>query len=335
MSMKVIHPGLSTAVQDLGRYGFQQHGVTAGGAMDSLATKTANVLVGNDEDEAVLEIVMKGPKLLCRENMLVAICGADMSPTIDGKPISLNRPVWIKKGSLLQFGTAKKGFRAYLAAAGGWDVPLVLGSRSTNIRAKFGGFQGRSLKEGDLLTTRNMGDRSRHLTQLLAKKAGDNAYFVAEWYIPENLFPSRSEHIVRVMRGEHFETFQSQSQRDFFSQEFQVTPQSDRMGYRLAGPMLEQNSPLELISSAVSAGTIQVPPNGQPIVLLADRQTIGGYPKIGHVATVDLPILAQMRPGETLRFQEISLQEAHQALYNRELALQRVRLGMELHVGWR
>lgn len=333
--MEVIQSGLSTTVQDLGRYGFQQHGVTVGGAMDSLALRTANLLVGNQETDAVLELTLKGPKLLCHEDMLVAICGGNLSATVDGKPVLSNRPVWMKKGSILQFGMAKKGCRAYLAAAGGWDVPIVLGSRSTNTRAGFGGFQGRLLQEGDLLKTNSQGAFSIHLTQLMAKKAGAAPLYEAEWYVPDRMFSYRSEQTVRVMRGEQFDAFSADSLQHFFGQAFQVTPQSDRMGYRLSGPRLELASPLELISAAVSAGTIQVPPNGHPIILLADRQTIGGYPKIGHVATADLPVLAQLKPGETIHFQEVSLHEAQQALYNRELALQRIRLGMELNVGWR
>ncbi|UED72540.1 biotin-dependent carboxyltransferase family protein [Brevibacillus sp. DP1.3A] len=335
MSIEVVSPGLCTTVQDRGRYGYQRHGVNVGGAMDTLALQMANMLVGNHRDEAVLELTMKGPTLLFQKDMLVAICGGDLSPTINKNPIKSNRAVWVKSGSMLQFGHAKQGCRAYLAVAGGWDVPIVMGSRSTNLRAGFGGLAGRMLQAGDRLEHNPQSSFSLYLAKQLEQKARGAAFSNTNWFIPFGYVTKSREAIVRVIRGDQFDDFTSESRQSFFEQAFQVSPQSDRMGYRLTGPTLALTSPLELISAAVTMGTIQVPPDGQPIILMADRQTIGGYPKIGYVATVDLPIIAQLRPGETMRFQEISLHDAQRALYERERTMNEIKLGMELTVGRR
>ncbi|MGG4494741.1 biotin-dependent carboxyltransferase family protein [Brevibacillus reuszeri] len=336
MSIEVISPGLSTTVQDRGRYGYQQHGVNVGGAMDELALQMANLLVGNKSTDAVLEITIKGPTLLFQKDMMIAICGGDFRPMIGDEQIALNRPVWIKGGTTIQFRQAQQGCRAYLAVAGGWDVPIVMGSRSTNLRAGFGGNEGRMLRAGDTLSHHVPGPFSLFLTQQLKKKAGAAPYSHMKWFISaESHAISSEEAAVRVIRGDQFEDFTAESRHSFFSQAFQVSPRSDRMGYRLTGPTLSQTTPNELISAAVTAGTIQVPPDGQPIILMADRQTIGGYPKIGYVASIDLPVIAQLRPGETVRFVEISLRDAQTALYEREKWMRQIQLGMEMNVGWR
>ncbi|WNC17426.1 biotin-dependent carboxyltransferase family protein [Brevibacillus brevis] len=335
MSMEVIQPGVCTTVQDLGRYGFQQHGVIVGGAMDPLAMRVANMLVGNRQRDAVLELTLKGPSLLLQKDLLLAVCGGDFAPTVDGKRIAPNRPVWVKRGSTLQFSHAKQGCRAYLAVAGGFDVPMLMDSRSTNFRSGFGGFEGRMLQAKDVLSTRPPGEYSRHLACNYADAAGENAFSQADWHVPRSLFPYIAEPVVRVIRGEQYSGFSTESRERFWKEPFRVTPQSDRMGYRLDGPPLTLSSPLEMTSEAVTAGTIQVPPSGQPIVLLADRQTIGGYPKIGYVATVDLPIFAQLKPGDVVRFREVSVGEAQHALYARERELKQLQVAMELTTGWR
>ncbi len=337
MSIEVLSPGLYTTVQDLGRYGYQRHGVIVGGAMDTLAMRMANMLVGNEPNAAVLELTVKGPVLLFHQDALLAVCGADMQPAIDGVRIHSNRPVWVKKGSILKFAHAKKGCRAYLAIAGGWEVPLVMGSRSTNVRAGFGGAWGRTLREKDRLEPGKPSELALFFAeQLQAKSKARNAGCgEMDWFVPQHVFPYQKDAVVRVMRGAEFGYFSEESRRQFFATPYQLAAQSDRMGYRLEGPQLALESPLELISAAVSTGTIQVPPNGQPIILLADRQTVGGYPKIGHVATVDLPILAQLRPGDRVQFQEVSLRKAQQALYEQETELQQIKLGIQINAGWR
>lgn len=335
MSVEVIQPGVCTTVQDLGRYGFQQHGVIVGGAMDAFSLRVANLLVGNQGGEAVLELTLKGPTLFFQEDLLIAVCGADMAPSLDGKRMHAYRPTWVKRGSTLQFSHAKKGCRAYLAVAGGWDVPVVMESRSTNFRAGFGGFNGRMLQPKDQLKTGEPGEFSRFLATRYAERAGARSFAQADWYVPKALFTYEANPVVRVIRAEQYGDFSPQSRHSFWEEAFQVTPQSDRMGYRLDGPQLTLSSPLELTSEAVTAGTIQVPPSGQPIVLLADRQTTGGYPKIGYVASVDLPVFAQLKPGDGVRFQEITVGDAQSALFEREVELKQLRVAMELTSGWR
>ncbi|TCZ73804.1 biotin-dependent carboxyltransferase family protein [Paenibacillus albiflavus] len=335
MSVEVITPGLNTTVQDLGRYGYQQQGVSSCGAMDDLALQMANLLVGNSSADAVLEITMQGPHLLFLQDMLIAICGGDFSPTINGNPVSSDRTVWISKGSVLQFGFVKQGCRAYLAVAGGWDVPIVMGSRSTDLRAGFGGFEGRRLKAGDHLRANPDGPSSQMIAEQLRSSASQVSFYQTDWFISRGNFWTSDETVIRVIRGDQFEQFSDESRDAFFSQTFQVSPQSDRMGYRLSGPTLSLISPQELISAAVAVGTIQVPPNGQPIILMADRQTIGGYPKIGYVASADLAKVAQFRPGQMLRFEEISPREAQKALYERNLLLRKIKLGMEVYMSGR
>jgi antagonist of KipI len=330
MSIRVIRPGLLTTIQDLGRHGFQNQGVVVSGAMDPFSLRIANLLVGNDEAEGTLEITMIGPKLQFEEDSLIAICGGNLSPDIDGKRIPAWRPVLIKKGCVLSFGSAKSGCRAYLAVAGGFDIPIIMGSRSTYLRAGFGGFHGRSLKKGDILQTRPPSDLSIGKTRFLYKKLGSNPYAVSKWSVGSNIRPVYNNPLIRVTKGGEFDWFTESGKEQFFSNEFQVTSQSDRMGYRLLGPQLELSKPQELISEAVTVGTVQVPSDGNPIVLMADRQTTGGYPKIAQVVTVDLPVLAQVKPGEKIRFKEVSLEDAQKLLRLREQKIQLFKQGVYL-----
>jgi antagonist of KipI len=333
LSIKVIRPGLLSSIQDLGRYGMQKHGVIVSGAMDSFALRAANILVGNEEGEAALEITIVGPKLQFLEDSLIAICGGHLSPTVNGQTIPEWRPVLVKSGSLLSFGAVQAGCRAYLAVAGGFDVARVMNSRSTYLRAKIGGFQGRPLKKGDVLQFQPPYHLAIRRIQHLYEKAGTNLVAVSEWSISKNILPAYRENpLIRVLQGGQFHWFTAESREQFFHEEFLVTPQSDRMGYRLNGPKLLLSQPQELISEAVTAGTVQVPTVGHPIILLADRQTTGGYPKIAQVATVDLPVLAQVKPGETVRFQEIQLEEAQSLLRSRETELQQLKQGVKLKV---
>ncbi|XJZ28699.1 biotin-dependent carboxyltransferase family protein [Bacillota bacterium Lsc_1132] len=331
MSIQVIRPGLLTSIQDLGRYGMQKHGVIVSGGMDAFALRVANILVGNEEGEAALEITLQGPKLHFTEDSLIAICGGNLSPAVDGQAIPQWRPVFIKKGSMLSFGAVKSGCRAYLAAAGGLDVPMVMNSRSTYLRAGIGGFHGRALKDGDVLKVQTPSELAIRRMRHLSDKAGAKPFAVSDWSVSKEMLPTYfSRSVIRVIRGGQFHWFTSESRELFFKEEFFVTPQSDRMGYRLSGQKLELSQPRELVSEAVTAGTIQVPSEGYPIVLMADRQTTGGYPKIAQVASVDLPILAQLKPGEKIRFQEIQLEEAQELLRRRETEMQLLKHGVYL-----
>lgn len=326
----VVRPGLLTTIQDLGRYGFQQYGVTVGGAVDGPALRIANWLAGNDEGAAALEMTLAGPVLRFETDALIALSGADFHPTIDGVPVPLGRPIALRAGAVLSFSGAAWGSRAYLAVAGGLDVPEVMGSRSTDLRARLGGLQGRALREGDVLTG-GWPSRWAELTwcRLASDSPGSSRFQAAPW---QAAFagPPGPEGLIRVIRGRHYHLFEPSARERFFSAEYLVTPQSDRMGYRLRGPALTTGKREELISEAVCTGTIQVPPDGQPIILLADRQTTGGYPEIALVATVDLPRVGQAKPGDRLRFREISVEEAQRLYLRREEELERLKLSIRM-----
>ncbi|WP_421616931.1 biotin-dependent carboxyltransferase family protein [Brevibacillus sp. TJ4] len=330
MTIRVIRPGMFTSVQDMGRFGFQKYGVIVSGAMDTFAHRIANMLVGNKDTDASLEMTIKGPTLEFRDDALIAVCGGDMSPTADGIPIPLWKPVFLRKGSVLDFGHCRSGIRAYLAVAGGWSVPRVMQSRSTYLRAGIGGFYGRALQAGDELAYGEPAALARRIADRLALDAKD-VFAATDWGIAQELLPRYGgQRPIRAIRGNQADWFASDSVRHFFSEPFRVTPQSDRMGYRLDGPILELNEQTELLSEAVAFGTVQVPAEGKPIVLLADRQTTGGYPKIAQIAAVDLPVIAQMKPGDTLRFVEIKRDEAERLLLMRENEMRQLKTGISL-----
>ncbi|MCL6515459.1 biotin-dependent carboxyltransferase family protein [Alicyclobacillus sp.] len=313
--MRVLRPGLLTTVQDLGRVGHQRHGVIVSGAMDEVAHRVANLLVGNEDHAPTLEMTLVGPSLAFDADAVIAICGGDLSATAAGVRLPLWRPIRVRAGTVVEFGGARAGCRAYLAVAGGWDVPLVLGSASTYLRAGIGGHDGRALAAGDVLTWRTPGALA---SQWLAAPEGD-AVAVASWSASHRVRPRyRGDIAVRVMDGPQADWFREESRAAFFEAAFTVGSQSDRMGYRLQGPALALTAPRELLSEAVTMGTVQVPPDGNPILLMADRQTTGGYAKIGQVIRADLPLVAQLKPGDTLRFVRVSVAEAQRLLRRRE-----------------
>jgi antagonist of KipI len=314
MSLHIVRPGLLTTVQDLGRPGYQHLGVVVSGAMDALALRVANLLVGNAEGAAGLEITLLGPTIRFESEQLIALTGADLSPTLDGQPMPPHRPVVVRTGTVLAFGAARAGCRVYLAVAGGLAVPLVLGSRATYLRATLGGWHGRALLAGDELPTGEPTATGQRLQQALTPAFLAN-WTASRWMPGPTLCPTpRPQPLIRAVRGPEYAQFDEASQRAFWREPFTITPAADRMGYRLQGPVLQRETATELLSSAVTFGTVQVPPGGQPIVLLADAQTTGGYPRLAQVITADFSALAQARPGQQLRFQEVSLAEA-QALY--------------------
>lgn len=326
MSLEIIRSGLLTTIQDLGRYRFQKYGVIVSGAMDSVAFRVANILVGNEENEAALEMTLLGPEIYFSDDHLISICGADMNPTIGGERLPLWRPVWVKKGSRLRFDHARVGCRAYLAIQGGFAARQVLGSRSTYLRAGLGGIDGRSLKKGDVLLVH----RSPRTIEIDRFESVDlpNPFYSVHWSVAINqLVGYDQKPLVRFIRGEQFDHFCTESQRHFLTTPFQVSLDSDRMGYRLTGAdRLQLKQSIELYSGPVCNGTIQVPPSGEPIILLADRQTTGGYPKIGYVVSVDLPRVAQLKPGDKLFFKETDLEEAQRLLLKREKAFEKIKL---------
>lgn len=308
MEMKIIRGGMLTTVQDLGRAGVRGAGVPRGGAMDAFALRLANLLVGNVESAAALEMTLVGAEVEFLGDALVAVTGADMGGMEPWQPHV------VAAGTRLKFGAAKSGCRSYLAVAGGVDVAPVLGGRGTYLRAGLGGFEGRALRDGDRL----------RLGLAQAGRAGDH------WRIDRRLLPAYSAApTVRVLRGAQADEFAGQ----WWQQEFTVSVQSDRMGIRLEGDRLARSDGSELISRAVLPGTIQVPADGQPIALMADAQTLGGYPQLAQVITVDLPLLAQVRPGDKVRFVETTLSEAHRLWLAREHALSLLHEGLGQKLG--
>jgi antagonist of KipI len=329
--IQVIVPGMLTTVQDPGRPGWQRHGVTPGGAVDTQSLRLANVLVGNAEGAAGLEVTLAGPTLRFAEETLIAICGAEFDVTVEGRGVPAWRPVRLAQDAVLVFGAVRTGCRACLAVAGGLAVPRVLGGRGTHLAAGFGGFEGRALRAGDVLKS---GPPSLWAKRLAGALAGAGGFSVARWEVGAAARPAyTAAPTVRVMRGPQWEWFNPEAQARFLHERFTVTPRSDRMGLRLAatGPGLTGETLREMVSEGVATGTVQVPPDGQPIVLLADRQTIGGYPKIATVATVDLPLLAQLRPGDSVGFRDTSVVEAQDLWLAARRQFATVKQGIALH----
>lgn len=291
----VVRPGMFTTVQDLGRWGYQDHGVPVAGAMDADACRRSNLAVGNEPGAAVLEATLVGPELRLEVEARVAVSGANLAAAIDGDALPRDRAVRARAGSVLRFGDRHAGARAYLAFEGGVDVPLVLESRSTHARSGLGGLGGRPLRAGDQVP--------------LGRPAGGHAVAVRPRPLPAG--GAR----LRLIPGPQLEAFAGDALGILARTRFEVSSQSDRMGYRLAGPPLPGTPPDgAMISEATFPGAVQVPPSGEPILLLADRPTTGGYPQIGVVASVDLSTAAQLAPGDWIEFVPCSRREAVAAL---------------------
>ena len=321
MTIRVHKPGALSTLQDLGRYGYQRYGVIVDGAMDEWAHRVANSLVGNPESEATLEITLVGPSLEFDQSAVIAICGADLSPRVGDRDLPMDRPVRLRAGAVLEFGRRRSGCRAYLAVAGGYRVSPVMGSKSTYLRGGFGGLDGRALRRGDVL---EIGEASGSL--LLPCATGDAPFMApASPWVARNGHDGGEGPIVRIVKGPQWPLFSERAQRELTACEFTMTPNSDRMGYRLEGAKLATREPIEMISEGVTFGTMQVPPDGNPIILMADFQTTGGYPKIAQAASVDLPVLAQMMPGQTMHFEMISLDLAQQLYLSREREFEMIR----------
>ena len=308
MSLTIIKPGLFDTIQDGGRTGHACCGINPGGVMDPVAAKLANALVGNAEDAALLEMHYPGPQILLENDSLISIAGADFQPTINDEAIPCWQPVFVKKNTVLQFTGKKWGSRAYLAIRGGFCIPKWLNSYSTHIKAGLGGFRGRKLERGDALPCENS-------IQTIHKHIKADANYAALPWRPA-VKPLYGHHAnVCFMPGNEWSRLTCCSQKEFSENSFQITPLSDRMGYRLKGSSLAVSEEEELISSAVTSGTMQLLPGGQLIVLMADHQTTGGYPRVGHVVTAHLPKLAQMGAGDCIRFEPAAIGEAEEMLF--------------------
>ncbi|SDX58814.1 5-oxoprolinase subunit C family protein [Hymenobacter psychrophilus] len=335
MSLHLLRPGLLTTIQDTGRPGYRRAGVALSGALDARALRVANLLVGNAPGAAALEITLLGPTIRFSTDHLLALCGANLSATLNGQPLPLNRAVAVRAGTELSFGRPQAGSRAYLAVAGGLAAPLVLGSRATYLTAGIGGLEGRALRADDVLAVAAAAPAAIRLGQQLLAHSPELPGVAAPWFADPALTPRpKAAPVLRAVRGPEYGQFTAASQGAFWAEEFQVTPASNRMGSRLAGPaLLRAADAPELLSAAVTFGTVQVPPGGQPIVLLADHQTTGGYPRLALIAAADWSRLAQVPPGGTLRFQEISLPEAQQLYLAQEDQLRQLERAVALRFG--
>jgi antagonist of KipI len=325
MVAQVLRAGPLASVQDLGRFGHRAIGVGSSGALDPFAARVANLLVGNDQAAALIEITLGNFRIRFTDERMIAWCGGAFQTQIGQEKIPVGHAFRVGAGDELSAIAPQIGCRMWLAIAGGIDVPLVLGSRSTDLRAGFGGLDGRALRDGDDLPLGEIGAMNRAHAKALGDKSLSPWSAQRQWTSPAVRYP-----ILRLVRGVDWTRFDVSTHRDLTSEKFTVTPEADRMGVRLDGPELKRKELGDLVSEAVAPGTMQVPPNGKPILLLGDCQTIGGYPKIAHVITVDLPIAAQLRAGDEVQFQETSMAEAHSLLLQREEDLDRFRIGLDL-----
>lgn len=301
-ALTVVRPGMLTTVQDLGRWGHQAVGVPVAGPMDWYSHRLANARLGNAPSAACLEITLVGPELMAAGDVTCAVAGAAFDVMVNDRGIDAERPIALRDGDRLRFGGRHRGARATLAVSGGIAVPLVLGSRSTSLISRMGPFAGRALKVGDRLP---LGPAPAGLAE--------RSLFSAP--VPEG--GAR----LRVLFGPHDDRFTTAAREQLTNARFSVTPESNRMGYRLGGPVLERADTSELLSDATPMGSLQVPASGVPILLMADRQTTGGYPKIATVITADLPLAGQLAPGDWVEFQSCTAAEAVEALRNMEASL--------------
>ena len=305
-TIKILDAGLLTTVQDLGRYGFQRYGVSASGVMDEYSAKIANKLVGNKVGEAVLETTLKGVQIEFLQNTAVAITGGNCDVTLNGTKIELWQSYLVNRGDILKMGICRSGLRNYLAFSGGVDVPVIMNSKSTNLKAKVGGFNGRKLMTGDILSV-GVGSLEAPLT------------------LNKHYIPTYSKDIkVGVILGQQDDHFTEAGIKTFLNETYTVTQESDRMGIRVSsvsGATIEHKNGADIISDGITFGAIQVPGSGQPIVMMADRQTTGGYTKIGNVISSDLAKLAQATPGTKVKFVEYTLEQAVQAIKNNDIII--------------
>lgn len=291
--IEIINPGLLTTVQDFGRVGVMKNGFTQNGVMDRYSMRVANRLCGNCDNAPVLEMTVVGITVRFTESAVICLSGADFAAKINNSPIRTNKAYRISGGDVLSLGTAKNGARSYLAVSGGIRADYVMGSASTNLKSGIGGYFGRKLQSGDVLAVGSG-----------AFPLGD----IDKWEIDENVYAKDAE--LRVVLGPQNDMFTDDDIKLFLSQKYEVTPQSDRMGIRLSGSPLKSKNGMDIISDGIAFGSVQVPNSGEPIILMADHQTTGGYAKIATVIGVDLPLAAQLFAGCTVRFKSVTVEFA-------------------------
>ena len=308
MKIKVISPGVLTTVQDTGRFGHQAAGIPEAGAMDRASLRLANALVGNPEDAAALELTVFGGTFEFDGKGTIALTGADMRPFLNGNRMSMNTAVPVKAGDRLELGVASRGMRAYLAVSGGIDVPVVLGSRSTDLKSRLGGLEGRKLRAGDVLENGSRPQAAAELAEVQGTPCEPVLQRLAKATSPEGVTQ------IRFLFGPRDAMFAEDAKKTFTDSIYTLSAACDRMGYRLEGAAVPSLNGTDILSEGICFGSIQVPANGQPIVMMADHQTTGGYAKIGTVLSEDLPLLAQLGPGKRIHFMPVTLEELGESL---------------------
>ncbi len=314
MSIKIIKPGVLATLQDAGRWGGRSMGIGCSGAMDIFAMKSANYLCANDDRQPIIEINVPGPQILFRQDAVISLTGADLAATINEKAIPFWRTIIVKKDSVLQFKQAVSGARACLAVQGGWAAQEWLNSYSTHLKLGAGGYRGRALQKDDIIN-------------FTANKILITENKVLPWYISQHELDKiyQPRNIIRCIKGPEYDWLDENSKHTFEENDHTIQNQSDRMGYRLKGKSLSIKHPMELISSAVDSGTVQVLPTGNGIVLMADHQTTGGYPRIASVIKADLPKMAQLNPGQKIFFKIVGIKEAEDTLISMQEQLAAIR----------
>lgn len=302
MGIKFINGGFLTTIQDAGRTGFQEAGVTVAGVMDTRSYRLANILVGNEGTEAVLEVTLMGPVFEFTSDNIIAVTGGSLGPKLNGKDVPMYEAVLAKKGDTMSFMGIRSGSRAYVAFAGGLNTPLVMGSRSTHLKSQLGGLDGRKIGAGDAI-------------EFLAPKT-ELPNFAARKTAAEDF--SAAACTLRVVMGPQDDCFTERGLSSFLGNEYVLTNEADRMGLRFEGEVIEHKNGGDIITDGIGFGAVQVPSHGQPIIMMADHQTTGGYTKIASVISVDLPKAAQLKPGCKVRFEKVTVEEA-QDLYVKEL----------------
>ena len=308
MNIKVISPGVLTTVQDTGRFGHQAAGIPEAGAMDRASLRLANALVGNPEDAAALELTVFGGTFEFDGEGTIALTGADMRPFLNGNRMAMNTAVPVKAGDRLELGAASQGMRAYLAVSGGIDVPVVLGSRSTDLKSRLGGLDGRKLRAGDVLESGSRPQAAAELAEVQGTPCEPVLQRLAQSTDPEGVTR------IRFLFGPQDAMFAEDAKKTFTDSIYTLSAACDRMGYRLEGAAVPSLNGTDILSEGICFGSIQVPANGQPIVMMADHQTTGGYAKIGTVLSEDLPLLAQLGPGKRIHFVPVTLEELGESL---------------------
>ena len=315
MSLLIRKPGILTTVQDLGRLGSRRYGINPNGAMDVTAVRAANIALGNNENEAALEMHFPAPEIEFSEDTVFCLTGADFGAELEGQMIVNRTTVQARKGQVLRFRKKGAGNRAYLTVKYGFDIPPWLGSSSTNMLAAVGGYEGRPLRTNDVIRS-----RVSKLDQVIR--------------IGMSLCPShRANTTLRIVAGGEFELLTAFSEQKLLTEQFVLTTDSNRMGFRLGGAPLHLLEHKEMVSSAMSFGTIQLLPDGQMIVLMADHQTTGGYPRIANVITADLPIAGQLGPRDGVSFELVTIKEAEDAQLKLERDLRFFRMGCRFRSG--